>query len=188
MIQQLIQLIANTMSNIMSLASIAISMLTLWIAYARRRYDIRHEGTLGDIRITQLRTRTMETEEPLINIISVEPHLKDQLIMHFDIQNPGWSFRYRYNHIVLLSDNSESEILHNPSVATERESNCHYFRVNRLYHQQNKPVINIANTGPYTLYGWKYVGTLCMHYLISHKDNRIYLYVTRKKPSNSELV
>ena len=130
----------------------------------------------------------MEAEEPLINIISVEPHLKDQLVMHFNIQNPGWSFRYRYNHIVLLSDNLESEILHNPGVATERESNCHYFRVNRLYHQQNKPVINIANTGPYTLYGWRYVGTFCTHYLVSHQNNCIYLYVTWKKPLESEPV
>ena len=188
MIRQLIQLIVNTMSILMSLTSIAISMLTLWIAYTRQRYDIRRERILGDIRITQLRTQTMETEEPLINIISVEPHLKDQLVMHFDIQNPGWSFRYRYNHIVLLSDNSESEILHSPSVATERESNCNYFRVNRLYHQQNKPVINIANTGPYALYGWRYVGTFCTHYLVSHQNNCIYLYVTWKKPLESELV
>ena len=172
----------------MSLASIAISMLTLWMAYARRRYDIRRERIPDEIRITQLRTRREETDEPLINIISAEPHLKDQLIMHFNIQNPGWSFRYRYNHIVLLSDNSELEILHNPGVATERESNCNYFRVNRLYYQQSKPVINIANTRPYTLYGWRYVGTFCTHYLISHQDNYIYLYVTWKKPLEPELV
>ena len=94
----------------MALTSIAISMLTLWMAYARRRYDIQRERIPSEIHITQLRTRREETDEPLINIISVEPHLKDQLVMHFNIQNPGWSFRYRYNHIVLLLDNLESEI------------------------------------------------------------------------------
>ena len=70
------------MSILMSLASVAISMLTLWMAYTRKRYDIQRERILGDIRITQLRTQKEETDEPLINIISVEPCLKDQLVLH----------------------------------------------------------------------------------------------------------
>ena len=127
MIQQLIQLIANTMSILMSLASITISMLTLWMAYTRQRYDIQHERILGEIHITPQRVQQEEPEELLINIISVEPHLKDQLIMHFNIQNLGWSFRYMYNHIVLLSDDMETEIMHNPDVAIEGESNRNYF-------------------------------------------------------------
>ena len=84
MIQQLIQLIANNMSILMSLASIAISILTLWMAYTRRRYDIQHERILGEIHITPQRVQQEEPEELLINIISVKPHLKDQLIMYSD--------------------------------------------------------------------------------------------------------
>lgn len=172
------------MSIYMSIASIAISMLTLWIASRRQQYDIQRENILGEIHMTPLHT---QVEEPLIDIVSVEPHLKDQLIIHFNTQNLGWTIKFMYNHAVLISDDMQSETLFNPGVTTEGESNRHYFRVNRLYYQEIKPVVDIANTGPYTLYGWKYVGTFCTHYLISHKDNCIYLYTTRKKPLDSEL-
>ena len=173
------------MSIHMSIASIMISMLTLLIAYKHRQYNALRKRVVAEVRMTPLHTRG---DEPVVKIVSVKLQHKALLVKHIEAQNLGWTHKYQFSHVVLLSDDMEMETLRNPNLPNNEEASRIYHRVDCMYRCTDKPVIDIANTGPYTLHGWRYIGTLCTHYLVSHADNHIYFYTIRKKPFEPETV